>query len=42
MNCMSNELEDETRKVYKMSITFAQKYERRLENQLKEKNDTIN
>jgi hypothetical protein len=39
---MSKELEDQTRKVYKMSIAFAQQYERRLENQPKEKNDTIN
>jgi hypothetical protein len=39
---MGKDLEDQARKVYEMSIAFAQKYEQRLENQPKEKNDTIN
>lgn len=30
---MGKDLEDQARKVYEMSIAFAQKYEQRLENQ---------
>lgn len=34
---MGKDLEDQARKVYEMSIAFAQKYEQQLENQLTEK-----
>lgn len=38
---MGKDLEDRARKVYEMSIAFAQKYEQRLENQSTEKKGSI-
>ncbi len=38
---MGKDLEDRARKVYEMSIAFAQKYQQRLENQSTEKKGSI-
>jgi hypothetical protein len=38
---MGKDLEDQARKIYEMSIAFAQKYEQRLENQPKQKGSSI-
>jgi hypothetical protein len=38
---MGKDLEDQARKVYEMSIAFAQKYEQRLENQQAQQQKSI-